>query len=71
MDITQPKRRCGTFYVPKLILIGLIWLAAVVLSTWQAVVERTDPAYNLKVDTVNFMVSITTSCTSLSYQHPT
>ena len=67
----QPKRRCGTFYVPKLSLIGLIWLAAVVLSTWQAVVERTDPAYNLKVDTVNFMVSITTSCTSLSYQHPT
>ena len=71
MDITQPKRRFGTFYVPKLILIGLIWLAAVVLSTWQAVVERTDPAYNLKVDTVNFMVSITTSCSSLSYQHPT
>lgn len=44
------------FYLPKMILVGLIWLAAVVLSTWQAIVERTDPAYNLKVDTVDFTV---------------
>ncbi|XP_067946874.1 transmembrane protein 181-like isoform X2 [Watersipora subatra] len=53
-SIRQPKRTFCKFYLPKLMLVGLIWLSAIVLATWQAINERTDPGYNYKVDTVNF-----------------
>ncbi|KAF6021228.1 TMEM181 [Bugula neritina] len=54
-SIREVKRSFVRFYLPKILLVCLIWLIAVVLSTWQAVNERTDPTYNYRVDTVNFM----------------
>jgi hypothetical protein len=55
----QNKRRFATFYLPKIFLVGLVWLAAVTLSSWQEYNELRDPTYNYRLDTGNFMVCIT------------
>lgn len=31
----QGDRKCLTFYLPKLIIVGLLWLSAVTLGIWQ------------------------------------
>lgn len=31
----QGERKCLTFYLPKLIIVGLLWLSAVTLGIWQ------------------------------------
>uniref|UniRef100_A0A8D0EB02 Transmembrane protein 181 n=1 Tax=Salvator merianae TaxID=96440 RepID=A0A8D0EB02_SALMN len=49
----QGERRCLTFYFPKLIIVGLLWLASVTLGIWQTVNELHDPTYQYGVDTIN------------------
>ncbi|XP_072217973.1 transmembrane protein 181 isoform X1 [Leuresthes tenuis] len=50
----QGERKFLTFYLPKLIIVGLLWLSAVTLGIWQTVNELRDPTYQYKVDIVNF-----------------
>ncbi|XP_033875115.1 transmembrane protein 181-like isoform X1 [Acipenser ruthenus] len=50
----QGERKCLTFYLPKLFIVGLLWLSAVTLGIWQTVNELHDPTYQFKVDTGNF-----------------
>lgn len=33
--VPQGERKCLTFYLPKLIIVGLLWLSAVTLGIWQ------------------------------------
>uniref|UniRef100_A0A670HM55 Transmembrane protein 181 n=1 Tax=Podarcis muralis TaxID=64176 RepID=A0A670HM55_PODMU len=50
----QGERRCITFYFPKLLIVGLLWLASVTLGIWQTVNELHDPTYQYGIDTNNF-----------------
>ncbi|XP_029966125.1 transmembrane protein 181 isoform X2 [Salarias fasciatus] len=50
----QGERKFLTFYLPKLIIVGLLWLSAVTLGIWQTVYELQDPTYSYKVDIANF-----------------
>ncbi|XP_046877862.1 transmembrane protein 181 isoform X2 [Hypomesus transpacificus] len=50
----QGERKCLTFYLPKLVVVGLLWLSAVTLGIWQTVNELQDPTYQYKVDISNF-----------------
>nr|DBA26934.1 TPA: hypothetical protein GDO54_011125 [Pyxicephalus adspersus] len=50
----QGERKCMTFYLPKLLIVGLLWLASVTLGIWQTVNELRDPTYQYRVDTGNF-----------------
>uniref|UniRef100_A0A3Q3A622 Transmembrane protein 181 n=1 Tax=Kryptolebias marmoratus TaxID=37003 RepID=A0A3Q3A622_KRYMA len=50
----QGERKFLTFYLPKLIIVGLLWLSAVTLGIWQTVNELQDPTYLYKVDIANF-----------------
>lgn len=50
----QGERKCLTFYLPKLIIVGLLWLSAVTLGIWQTVNELQDPTYRYNVDIANF-----------------
>uniref|UniRef100_A0A671STT8 Transmembrane protein 181-like n=1 Tax=Sinocyclocheilus anshuiensis TaxID=1608454 RepID=A0A671STT8_9TELE len=53
----QGDRRFLTFYLPKLLIVGLLWLSAVTLGIWQTVNELQDPTYQYNVDIQNFQVS--------------
>ncbi|XP_032441773.1 transmembrane protein 181 isoform X1 [Xiphophorus hellerii] len=48
------ERKFLTFYLPKLIIVGLLWLSAVTLGIWQTVNELQDPTFNYKLDIANF-----------------
>ncbi|XP_039260920.2 transmembrane protein 181-like isoform X2 [Styela clava] len=48
------RRRFSTFYLPKLIICSLLWLAAVTLGSWQQYNELRDPTYQYKLDITNF-----------------
>ncbi|XP_042328065.1 transmembrane protein 181 isoform X2 [Sceloporus undulatus] len=50
----QGERKCVTFYFPKLLIVGLLWLASVTLGIWQTVNELHDPTYQYGIDTSNF-----------------
>uniref|UniRef100_A0A4W3IJN2 Transmembrane protein 181 n=1 Tax=Callorhinchus milii TaxID=7868 RepID=A0A4W3IJN2_CALMI len=50
----QGERKFVTFYMPKILIVGLLWLAAVTLGIWQTVNELHDPTYQYRVDTNNF-----------------
>ncbi|XP_068610227.1 transmembrane protein 181 [Brachionichthys hirsutus] len=50
----QGERRCLTFYLPKVLVVGLLWVSAVTLGIWQTVNELQDPTYQYKVDITNF-----------------
>ncbi|XP_063164054.1 transmembrane protein 181 isoform X1 [Candoia aspera] len=50
----QGERKCMTFYFPKLLIVGLLWLASVTLGIWQTVNELHDPTYQYEIDTNNF-----------------
>ncbi|XP_075751610.1 transmembrane protein 181 [Rhipicephalus microplus] len=52
--IRQNERRFATFYLPKLLVVGMLWTAAFVLASWQRYNELRDPTYNYKVDTQGF-----------------
>lgn len=53
--IRQNERTVVKFYIPKCIIVGLLWLAAFTLASWQKYNELRDPTYNYKVDTEHFM----------------
>ena len=57
MTSFQNKRKFATFYLPKLVIVGLIWIASVVMATWLVYNELRDPTYNYRLDTGNFFVS--------------
>ncbi|RZF38143.1 hypothetical protein LSTR_LSTR005504 [Laodelphax striatellus] len=52
--LRQNERRILTFYLPKLLLVGPLWVCAVVMATWQKLNELEDPTYSYKLDTSNF-----------------
>ena len=47
-----------TFYVPKFIIVFLIWLLSIVLLLWQQYHSLDDPTYNLTMDENNYIVSV-------------
>lgn len=49
------ERRFVPFYLPKFIIVGLLWLAAFTLSTWQVSNSLHDPTYLTAVDSGNFL----------------
>ncbi|XP_035216021.1 transmembrane protein 181-like [Stegodyphus dumicola] len=53
--IRQNERSFSKFYLPKCIIIGMLWLSAFTLASWQKFNELRDPTYNYKVDTGHFM----------------
>ncbi|KAK2558029.1 Transmembrane protein 181 [Acropora cervicornis] len=52
--IRQSERRVG-FYLPKVFIVGLLWIAAFTLSSWQQYNELQDPTYQYKIDIGHFM----------------
>ncbi|KAJ7342142.1 hypothetical protein JRQ81_009133 [Phrynocephalus forsythii] len=50
----QGERKCLTFYFPKLLIVGLLWLASVTLGIWQTANELHDPTYQYGIDTNSF-----------------
>ncbi|XP_014262510.1 transmembrane protein 181 isoform X1 [Cimex lectularius] len=52
--LRQTERRILTFYIPKLLIVGPLWLTAVIMATWQKANELQDPTYSYKIDTSNF-----------------
>lgn len=50
----QNERKLLTFYVPKLFIVGMLWLSAIVLATWQRYNELQDPTYNHTIDTTHY-----------------
>ncbi|KAK0059121.1 transmembrane protein 181 [Biomphalaria pfeifferi] len=53
-SVRQTDRHFIRFYLPKLIIVGLIWLCAVILASWQEYNELQDPTYYYRLDTTNF-----------------
>ncbi|GFR63851.1 transmembrane protein 181-like [Elysia marginata] len=53
-SVRQTDRRFSRFYFPKLVIVGLIWLCAVTLASWQEYNELQDPTYYYRLDTTNF-----------------
>lgn len=49
------------FYLPKLIVVGMLWFAAIILGTWERYNEMQDPTYSHIVDTNNYYVRISHS----------
>ncbi|KAJ8315170.1 hypothetical protein KUTeg_007320 [Tegillarca granosa] len=54
--VRQTDRRFVKFYLPKLLIVGLVWISAVTLASWQEYNELQDPTYYYRLDTTNFMV---------------
>ncbi|XP_025097354.1 transmembrane protein 181-like isoform X1 [Pomacea canaliculata] len=53
--VRQTTRRFVRFYLPKLLLVGLLWITAVTLASWQEYNELHDPTYYYHLDTINFL----------------
>ncbi|XP_072035992.1 transmembrane protein 181-like isoform X2 [Amphiura filiformis] len=43
------------FYLPKVTIVGLIWLSAILLACWQEYEARGDPTFNYKSDSGNYI----------------
>ncbi|CAH2009468.1 unnamed protein product [Acanthoscelides obtectus] len=54
--LRQNDRHFVTFYLPKLFIVAMLWIPAIILSTWQRINELQDPTYNHTVDTSNFYI---------------
>ncbi|XP_044262247.1 transmembrane protein 181 [Tribolium madens] len=52
--LRQNERRILTFYFPKVFIVGMLWLPAIILATWEKYSELQDPTYNHVVDTPTF-----------------
>ncbi|CAF3810708.1 unnamed protein product [Adineta steineri] len=52
--IRQNVRRFLPFYLPKLILVSLLWIFSIVLSSVRIVQEYRDPMYNMTIDITQF-----------------
>jgi len=48
--IRQEARPFKTFYLPKLVLLGLIWVAGIVVYTWSQYQQLGNAAYNVASD---------------------
>ncbi|KAK3577395.1 hypothetical protein CHS0354_032242 [Potamilus streckersoni] len=53
--VRQANRRFWKFYFPKLLIVGMIWISAVTLASWQEYNELQDPTYYYRLDTTNFI----------------
>nr|XP_002734424.1 PREDICTED: transmembrane protein 181-like [Saccoglossus kowalevskii] len=53
--VRQSERRISTFYFPKLLITGILWLTAFSLATFQQYNELNDPTFQYKVDTGSFL----------------
>jgi len=58
-----------TFYMPKLVLIGSLWLLVVSLSLWQEFKQLRDPTYDYQFDTGYAMVCLPVCVDVLSFKH--
>ncbi|XP_015116993.1 transmembrane protein 181 [Diachasma alloeum] len=52
--LRQNERKLATFYLPKFLVIGCLWVAALILATWLRCTELEDPTYNYVLDTSNY-----------------
>nr|CAG4636043.1 EOG090X03I5 [Eubosmina coregoni]SVE69704.1 EOG090X03I5 [Eubosmina coregoni] len=52
--LRQNSRTLLVFYLPKLILVGSIWLSMVTVAVWQEYEEVSDPSFSYKFDTEHF-----------------
>lgn len=53
--VRVPERHFTSFYLPKLVVVGLIWISGLTLASWQVFNEQQDPTYNYRLDTGNFL----------------
>lgn len=56
--LRQNDRRWLTFYLPKLLLVGSIWLSMVTVAVWQEYDENGDPTFSYAFDTDHFYVRV-------------
>ena len=54
----QSDHKWALFYLPKISLVGVLWLSAILLACWQEYEARGDPTFNYKADSGNYIVSI-------------
>nr|CAG4644664.1 EOG090X03I5 [Leptodora kindtii] len=52
--LRQNERRFIIFYLPKLALVGAIWISMVVMGVWQKFSEMNDPTFSYRLDADNF-----------------
>lgn len=52
--LRQTERKFLRFYLPKTIVVGQIWLCAIILTTWEKCNELRDPTYSHSLDTDNY-----------------
>ncbi|ODM90187.1 Transmembrane protein [Orchesella cincta] len=52
--LRQVERRFLTFYLPKFVLVGSLWVSAMILATWQKLNTTKDPTYSYEVETEKF-----------------
>lgn len=52
--LRQNDRRWLIFYLPKVVLVGSIWLSMIVVAMWQEYEEVSDPTFSYKLDTEHF-----------------
>ena len=55
--LRQNDHRFIIFYLPKVALVGSMWLSMVAVTVWQEIAEITDPTFSYVFDTDNFYVS--------------
>ncbi|RMX54568.1 hypothetical protein pdam_00004582 [Pocillopora damicornis] len=53
-DAAVSERKLS-FYLPKVLIVGLLWIASFTLSSWQQYNELQDPTYQYKIDIGHFM----------------
>jgi Wnt-binding factor required for Wnt secretion len=53
--LRQNDRRL-IFYLPKILLVGSIWLSMIIVAVWQEIEEVNDPTFSYKLDTEHFYV---------------
>eukprot|EP00112_Aurelia_sp_Birch-Aquarium-sp1_P026066 Seg900.9 transcript_id=Seg900.9/GoldUCD/mRNA.D3Y31 product="putative ribonuclease P protein subunit 3" protein_id=Seg900.9/GoldUCD/D3Y31 len=53
--IRQSERTFVSFYLPKIMIVGLMWITGCVLLGWQQHNELYDPSYQYKVDIGHFL----------------
>lgn len=55
--LRQNDRRFLIFYLPKILLVGAIWLSMVTVAVWQEYDEMEDPTFSYQLDTDHFYVT--------------
>ncbi|XP_066592166.1 transmembrane protein 181 [Prorops nasuta] len=53
-SLRQNDRRFITFYLPKVFIVGLLWISILTSSTWAHYTELEDPAYNYVIAASNY-----------------